>query len=70
MCDTSRKKGKQCTLRAAIEESNDTPGADTINFNIVSDASVKTISPASLLPIITEAVTINGYTQRGARETR
>jgi hypothetical protein len=62
-CDSSPDRGNQCTLRAAIQESNDTTGADTINFNIVSDASVKTIKPASALPTITEAVTINGYTQ-------
>ena len=70
VCDTSRKRGKQCTLRAAIEESNDTSGADTINFNIGGTASVKTINVGSsglgALPDITEAVTINGYTQSGA----
>lgn len=27
-CDVSRKRGKQCTLRAALEEANDTFGAD------------------------------------------
>jgi hypothetical protein len=70
VCDTLRKKGKQCTLRAAIEESNDTPGADTINFKIGGTAPVKTINVGSKvfapLPDITEAVTINGYTQSGA----
>jgi CSLREA domain-containing protein len=64
----------RCTLRAAIEEANErirNPGADTINFNIPSTdptcnatTRVCTISPASTLPLITEAVTINGYTQR------
>ncbi len=58
--------GNQCTLRAAIEQANATSGADTINFNIGGTASVKTISPASELPAITEAVTINGYSQSGA----
>ncbi len=58
--------GSQCTLRAAIQEANDTSGDDTINFNIVSSDSVKTISPASALPTVTEAITINGYTQPGA----
>lgn len=43
VCDSSRNRGDQCTLRAAIEEANDTTGADTIRFNIVSSASVKTI---------------------------
>jgi hypothetical protein len=68
VCDTSRSRGKQCTLRAAIEESNDTSGTDAINFNIGGSASVKTISPASALPTITDTVTINGYTQQGASE--
>jgi hypothetical protein len=66
VCDSSRNRGNQCTLRAAIEEANDTDGADTIRFNIVSNASVKTISPASALPTIEEALTINGYSQSGA----
>jgi hypothetical protein len=66
VCDVSRTRGNQCTLRAAIQEANNTPGADVIRFNIGSTTSVKTISPASPLPDITEAVTINGYTQRGA----
>ena len=68
VCDVSRERGKQCTLRAAIQEANDTLGADTINFRIGSTSSVKTISPGSPLPDITEAVTIDGYTQRGASE--
>jgi hypothetical protein len=63
-CDINASAaGSQCTLRAAIQEANDTAGADTIRFNIVSSAAVKTISPASPLPDITDAVTINGYTQ-------
>jgi hypothetical protein len=66
VCDTSRDTGRQCTLRAAIQESNGTDGADTIRFNISGTTSVKTITPASPLPDITETVTINGYTQPGA----
>lgn len=66
-CDTSPKRGKQCTLRAAIEEANDTSGADEVGFAIGGTAPVKTISPLSPLPTITRAVTINGYSQRGAR---
>jgi hypothetical protein len=58
-----------CTLRAAIQQANVTPGADTIEFNITDDESpVKTITPRSKLPEITEAVTIDGYTQPGAAE--
>jgi CSLREA domain-containing protein len=67
-CDVdSGTAGDQCTLRAAIQEANATTDADTINFNI-GGSGVKTISPATSLPSITEPVTINGYTQSGADE--
>jgi CSLREA domain-containing protein len=56
----------ECTLRAAIAQANHTAGADTINFAIPG-TGVKTIAPESPLPPITEAVTINGYSQPGAR---
>jgi CSLREA domain-containing protein len=56
-----------CTLREAIDAANANPGADIINFNIPG-ANVQTISPASELPTIIEAVTIDGYTQPGAAE--
>jgi CSLREA domain-containing protein len=52
----------ECTLREAIAAANTTSGADTINFNIPG-SGVKTISPISDLPTITDAVTIDGYTQ-------
>jgi CSLREA domain-containing protein len=56
-----------CTLRAAIQQANATPGADTIAFNIPG-TGVHTISPASPLPPLTDdaGVTIDGYTQPGA----
>ena len=53
------------SLRQAITDSNNAPGADTINFNIAG-TGLKTISPASALPAITSPVTINGYSQPGA----
>lgn len=63
-----------CTLRAAIEESNATTGAQTINFNITGTADFTnngqngyTIQPTSGLPTITDTVTINGYSQPGAQ---
>jgi len=58
---------KTCTLRAAIEEANANPGADTIRFNIPDsvDPGVKTIKATTSMRI-TEAVTIDGYTQPGA----
>jgi hypothetical protein len=72
VCDASGKSGNQCTLRAAIDEANNTPGADTIDFDIGGRATVKTINVGSsglgALPNITDTVTINGYTQRRAKE--
>lgn len=59
--------GDQCTLRAAIEEANAFPGADTIDFDIPT-TGVATISPGSELPAITRPVTIDGYTQGDATE--
>jgi hypothetical protein len=53
------------SLRAAIESANATPGADTIAFGIVGTGP-HTIALASALPNITEAVTIDGYTQAGS----
>src|SRR5215207_4971717 len=56
----------ECTLREAIIAANSTPGADTINFDISGPGCVDgvcTISPSPELPIITEQVIINGYTQ-------
>lgn len=64
-CDASPSRGTQCTLRAAIQEANDTAGEDKIRFNIPG-SGVKTIKPGSELPTITESVTIDGYTQPGA----
>jgi CSLREA domain-containing protein len=76
VCDAlPSTRGNQCTLRAAIQEANANNNAptvvDLIRFNIpdnpnVSGLEVKTISPASALPTVTETVTINGYTQSGA----
>ena len=53
------------TLRQAILDANASPGADTIAFNVLG-SGVQTIAPAASLPPITEAVTIDGYTQPGA----
>ena len=51
------------SLRAAIEQSNNTPGLDTIAFNIA--ASDKTIRVASGLPSIYDAAIVDGTTQPG-----
>ncbi|MGI8740481.1 MAG: hypothetical protein ACR2KU_12965 [Gammaproteobacteria bacterium] len=67
ICDTDGNPGTglQCTLRAAIQQTNATSSADTINFAIPG-VGIKTILPTSALEI-TQPVTINGYTQPGAR---
>ena len=56
----------ECTLRAAIEQANYTPGPDTINFAIPG-TGVHAIVPVTQLPTITGPVTINGYSQPGAQ---
>ncbi|MDQ5836007.1 MAG: CSLREA domain-containing protein, partial [Acidobacteriota bacterium] len=56
-----------CTLRAAIMESNAFAGTDSIAFSIAG-AGVHTISPASALPAITDPVIIDGYTQPGSSQ--
>ncbi len=64
-CDVdTATAGDQCTLRAAIQEANDTPGTDTIGFDIPG-TGVKTIAPASALPAATDPLTIDGTTQPG-----
>jgi CSLREA domain-containing protein len=67
----SARGGRACSLRAAIQQANASSGPDTIKFAIPDDPNVpgnevKTVSPTSALPEITEAVTIDGYTQTGA----
>lgn len=57
--------GGFCSLRAAIQEANAAPGIGTIDFNIPGGCG-QTIQPISALPVITEPVTINGYSQPGA----
>ena len=61
-----------CTLREAINASNASSTIDdTINFAVpdnpaIAGPEVKTFSPNSQLPPITDNVTIDGYTQAGA----
>lgn len=67
VCDTGQvtPTGEpERTLRAAIEESNARKGKQTINFAIPGTGPF-TISPATSLPAISEAVTMNGTTQPG-----
>ncbi len=63
-----------CSLREAMTRANNVPGADTITFNIpasdtgcsVANFNACKISVSSVLPNITEAVTIDGYSQPGS----
>lgn len=52
-------------MRGAINASNTNAGVDIIEFEIPGP-DVKTITPTSALPAITQAVTINGHSQPGA----
>src|SRR5581483_10749557 len=52
------------SLRWAINQSNTTLGPDTIQFNL-GGATPAVITPASALPAITSAVTIDGTSQPG-----
>jgi hypothetical protein len=55
------------SLRQAITDANNNPGADTIVFAIPG-AGVHTITPATNLPYFEEPVTIDGYSQPGSAE--
>jgi hypothetical protein len=66
LCDSELEtEGKQCTLRAAIEQANAIAGPDEIRFRIPGTGR-HTISPNSELPHITDTVTIDGYTEPGS----
>jgi CSLREA domain-containing protein len=54
-----------CSLREAILAANSNPGPDLIHFNIPGSGP-HTILISGPLPTITDAVTIDGYTQPGA----
>ncbi|CAA9395404.1 MAG: hypothetical protein AVDCRST_MAG03-881 [uncultured Rubrobacteraceae bacterium] len=62
---TNTGDGGAGSLRQAILDANARSGADRISFAIPGEG-VKTISPASALPAITDPVTIDGYSQPGA----
>jgi hypothetical protein len=68
VCDTiSVQLLNPCTMRGAIQEANAHGGMDTIHFDIPG-GGVRTIEPNSQLPVVTQRVTIDGYTQPGATE--
>ncbi len=53
------------SLRQAITSANSTPGPNAIMFNIPGPG-LHTITPASVLPAITDELNIDGFTQPGA----
>jgi hypothetical protein len=55
------------SLRQAILDANASAGFDTIAFDIPG-GGVHTITPLSALPVISESVLIEGYSQPGASE--
>jgi hypothetical protein len=55
------------SLREAISNANATAALDFIHFNIAG-AGPHTITPATALPVITNSVVIDGYTQSGASQ--
>src|SRR5262245_2859390 len=66
---TTTNDGGAGSFRQAITDANTAPGLDTIAFAIQPfDSTVKTITPTvtNALPIITNAVIIDGYTQPGS----
>ena len=67
---TNSQGATECTLRAAIAESNAVVGADMIRFAVPATepghaAGVWTIRPGSALPAITDQVDLDGTTQAG-----
>lgn len=53
------------SLRWAITQANETPGTDTIQFDLPSSEG-RVITPTSALPAITGTVTIDGLSQPGS----
>jgi hypothetical protein len=62
---TSTADGGPGSLRQAILDANANPGLDSIDFNIPAPG-VQTIAPLSPLPVVTDSVIIDGYTQPGS----
>jgi len=54
------------SVRQALLDANSTPGANLIQFNLPG-SGVRTLAPLSALPLITNSVTIDGYSQPGSR---
>jgi CSLREA domain-containing protein len=53
---------EHCSLREAINAANSLPDTNTISFNIPG-GGVRTITPGTALPTITQPANLNGYSQ-------
>ncbi|MEM8748244.1 MAG: right-handed parallel beta-helix repeat-containing protein, partial [Actinomycetota bacterium] len=67
---TNSAGGDECTLRAAIQETNANGSFDSIEFDMPTtesghSAGVWTITPAGALPVVTATTDIDGRTQPG-----
>jgi titin len=68
ICDASTSTGVQCTLRAAIQESNVDTDTDVVNINLVCRLTcVPRIRPTSALPVVSQPIVIDGTTQARGR---
>lgn len=63
---TTTSDGGVGSLRQAILDANGNPGPDTIVFAIGDVGSQQTIRPASALPVISDRVTLDGWSQGGS----
>ena len=63
---TTTADGGAGSLRAAMEAANATNGGGTIRFDIPWSRPPHPIRPVTDLPRMTQAITIDGYTQPGA----
>jgi len=68
VCDIDDSVGDgPCTLRAAIEQANASPGADAVDFNIQGTGPHQLTPATEYIEIaMGEPLTIDGYTQPGA----
>jgi len=66
VCDhNTTAAGEQCTLRAAIQQANDSPEPDSITFGIPG-SGVPSIRPRSSLPRVEHPVFLDATTQPGS----
>ena len=60
LCDTDAAAGEQCTLRAAIQETNFATTDDVINFSLPAGSTILLDGVNGALPVLTGNLVING----------